>query len=259
MLYSIKMRSAQGGPHEKGGRHISGAERILSEEKIEQTLVAMLHRAQEKTAYEIRNCDWSSDVCSSDLIVKPSDICYSPLLPFSSCQAVSAAEGRQTAVKELVRAGVSVKAAAAGIYQIKNLRDSMRGAMLLDAQSGERVDGLGERGVRVSKMDCADPEAYEAILLKQGLSGDHVREALVLASKVVGAQGIVAELCWSDDPDYVTGYVASGLFGYRRIPCMKEQGDPIGGRVFFTEPGTDLQQLITYLQEQVVLIRSEEG
>ncbi len=253
MLYSIKMRSAQGGPHEKGGRHISGAERILSEEKIEQTLVAMLHRAQEHQR-------GAADFVSLKVeIVKPSDICYSPLLPFSSCQAVSAAEGRQTAVKELVRAGVSVKAAAAGIYQIKNLRDSMRGAMLLDAQSGERVDGLGERGVRVSKMDCADPEAYEAILLKQGLSGDHVREALVLASKVTGAQGIVAELCWSDDPDYVTGYVASGLFGYRRIPIMKAQGDPIGGRVFFTEPGTDLQQLIVYLQEQVVLIRSEEG
>ena len=41
MLYSVKMRSAQGGPHEQGGRHISGAERILSEEKIEQAIVAM--------------------------------------------------------------------------------------------------------------------------------------------------------------------------------------------------------------------------
>jgi len=39
MLYSVKMRSAQGGPHEQGGRHISGAERILSEEKIEQAIV----------------------------------------------------------------------------------------------------------------------------------------------------------------------------------------------------------------------------
>ena len=46
MLYSVKMRSAQGGPHEQGGRHISGAERILSEEKIEQAIIAMLHRAQ---------------------------------------------------------------------------------------------------------------------------------------------------------------------------------------------------------------------
>ena len=31
MLYSIRMRASQGGPHEEGGRHISGAERILPE------------------------------------------------------------------------------------------------------------------------------------------------------------------------------------------------------------------------------------
>ena len=28
-LYSVRMRAAQGGPHEKGGHHISGAERIV--------------------------------------------------------------------------------------------------------------------------------------------------------------------------------------------------------------------------------------
>ena len=28
MLYSVKMRSSLGGTHGKGGRHISGAERI---------------------------------------------------------------------------------------------------------------------------------------------------------------------------------------------------------------------------------------
>ena len=53
MLYSVKMRSAQGGPHEQGGRHISGAERILSEEKIEQAIVAMLHRAQKLSLIHI--------------------------------------------------------------------------------------------------------------------------------------------------------------------------------------------------------------
>ena len=31
MKYSIRMRSAEGGPHEKGGNHISGAERIVDE------------------------------------------------------------------------------------------------------------------------------------------------------------------------------------------------------------------------------------
>lgn len=35
-------------------------------------------------------------------------------------------------MEELVKAGVSTEAAAAGISRIINLRDSMRGAMLLD-------------------------------------------------------------------------------------------------------------------------------
>ena len=135
----------------------------------------------------------------------------------------------------------------------------MRGAMLLDAVTGRRVDGLGARGVRVSKMDCDNAGLYEAKLVEKGLLGDHVREALVLASKVASAAGIVAELCWSDDPEYVTGYVASPKYGYRRIPIMKDYGNPVGGRVFFTEPEADLQKLIAYLQDQVVLIRPEEG
>jgi 6-carboxyhexanoate--CoA ligase len=166
--------------------------------------------------------------------------------------------GRKAAAEELVKAGVSTEAAAAGISRIINLRDSMRGAMLLDADTGLRVDSLGERGVRVSKMDCDNSERYEARLLEKGLFGDHVREALVLASKVASAVGVVAELCWSDDPEYVTGYVASAKYGYKRIPVLKEYGNPIGGRVFFVEHGTDVQKLITYLQDQVVLIRPED-
>ena len=56
----------------------------------------------------------------------------------------------------------------------------------------------------------------------------------------------------------MTGYVASAKYGYKRIPVMKEYGSPIGGRVFFVEQGTDVQKLITYLQDQVVLIRPED-
>ena len=179
-------------------------------------------------------------------------------LPLSSCLADSVMAGRKAAAEELVKAGVSTEAAAAGISRIINLRDSMRGAMLLDADTGLRVDSLGERGVRVSKMDCDNSERYEARLLEKGLFGDHVREALVLASKVASAVGVVAELCWSDDPEYVTGYVASAKYGYKRIPVLKEYGNPIGGRVFFVEQGTDVQKLITYLQDQVVLIRPED-
>ena len=45
MMYSIKMRSAKGGPHEEGGKHISGAERILREDEIEEELINVYRRA----------------------------------------------------------------------------------------------------------------------------------------------------------------------------------------------------------------------
>lgn len=51
-------------------------------------------------------------------------------------------------------------------------------------------------------MDCDNSERYEARLLEKGLFGDHVREALVLASKVASAVGVVGRLglslvrCW---------------------------------------------------------------
>ena len=45
MLYSIKMRAAQGGDHKLGGQHISGAERILAEENLKKIAEAMIERA----------------------------------------------------------------------------------------------------------------------------------------------------------------------------------------------------------------------
>ena len=37
MVYSIRMRAAKGGPHEQGGSHISGAERLVSLESVSYT------------------------------------------------------------------------------------------------------------------------------------------------------------------------------------------------------------------------------
>ena len=39
------MRCSKGGPHEEGGKHISGAERILREDEIEEELINVYRRA----------------------------------------------------------------------------------------------------------------------------------------------------------------------------------------------------------------------
>ena len=111
-----------------------------------------------------------------------------------------------------------------------------------------RVNALdeGNRGVRVSHMDSFDSYALG--------DNEHMREALVLASKVQSADGIVGELCWSDDPDYTVGYVAcNGV--YHRLPNMKEFGSDIGGRVFFVRSDIDSESVIEYLERAPVLVQ----
>lgn len=69
--------------------------------------------------------------------------------------------------------------------------------------------------------------------------------------------GIIGEICISDDPEYVTGYVSSKEIGYRRITKMKRMGSEKGGRIFLFR-GTDAeeQKAIDFLQNQHVIVRN---
>jgi 6-carboxyhexanoate--CoA ligase len=137
------------------------------------------------------------------------------------------------------------------------LEKTMRGAMLMDAMTGERLEPDQERGVRVSRFDWSS-EAFAAIcreLTHIGLTHFRTREALSLASKVAHAPGVIAELCWSDDPDYSAGYVSSLSTGYVRLPFMKQKGRKTGGRAFFVKrESSGLEVLLSYLQKEPVVI-----
>jgi 6-carboxyhexanoate--CoA ligase len=128
--------------------------------------------------------------------------------------------------------------------------------MLVDALDGRRLEFDAARGVRVSRMDLEERAA--AVLARElqaiGLNNTHVQEALVLAAKVLHAPGVLAELCWSDDPDYTAGYVAAPCLGYVRFPLLKPRGEDRGGRAFFLAPGTDVTGLYRFLEKQAVLV-----
>lgn len=240
------MRAAQGGRHEDGGRHISGAERVVSEEKIEETAASMLLRAISHTR---GNADFINIIVEK-VAVSAQQV---PLLSVTAAETHNVEEGHLAAQQALVAAGVTLRGARRGIATLLSLTDSMRGAVLLCAVTGERLDTAGRKGIRVSRMDIEDEDGFIAKLVAQKIHNMHVREALVLASKVAAGPGIVAELCWSDDPEYTTGYVASAQ-GYIRIPHCKLLGNSVGGRIFFVNPLADLLLLENYLQHQTVLV-----
>ena len=238
-LYSVRMRAAQGGPHEKGGHHISGAERIVKLEEVGTIAQSLADRA-------LHHSKGTADFINITVdLIPPEKITYIDCLKVEEHKTSSISESHQLAIDLLDDPAISKTAVHKAISMLKRLDRSMRGAMLVDAITGERLD-TGDRGVRVSHMDSFDSHALG--------DNEHMREALVLASKVQSADGIVGELCWSDDPDYTVGYVAcNGV--YHRLPNMKEFGSDIGGRVFFVRSDIDSESVIEYLERTPVLVQ----
>ena len=238
-LYSVRMRAAQGGPHEKGGHHISGAERIVKLEEVGTIAQSLADRA-------LHHSKGTADFINITVdLIPPEKITYIDCLKVEEHKTSSISESHQLAIDLLDDPAISKTAVHKAISMLKRLDRSMRGAMLVDAITGERLD-TGDRGVRVSHMDSFDSHALG--------DNEHMREALVLASKVQSADGIVGELCWSDDPDYTVGYVAcNGV--YHRLPNMKEFGSDIGGRIFFVRSDIDSESVIEYLERTPVLVQ----
>lgn len=232
-LYSIKMRASS------RGAHTSGAEKIVPPSAVASTAARLAARAlsHPKGTPDFINIKVESQ----------NDIMHIRSLDVSTVETASAEEGRARAAELLTAAGAG---RADEIMALFPQTYGMRGAMLLDADTLERLEPDRERGVRATYMDDAESAAKGTASAK-----NHYAEAIVLATKVQHAPGIVAEICVSDDPDYVTGYVASRKFGYRRITRIKEPGDPNGGRIFlYRGPREGAADTIRFLERQCVIV-----
>ncbi len=236
--YSIKMRASN---KEEG--HISGAEKIIPEEELEQYCARLLTRA-------LRHSKGKPDFINLKIeAVREEEILHLPALKVTTIATSSPEEGMEVVLDYLRRLGLE---RAEEILALWKQSYCMRGAMLLDADTLRRLEPDRDRGIRATYMDMETEDAE-----RQSACGgkNHFNEALVLATKVVNHPNILAELCISDDPDYVTGYIASREFGYVRITTLKGLGSPLGGRIFLFR-GTDGERddCIRYLQQQKVLV-----
>jgi 6-carboxyhexanoate--CoA ligase len=197
-------------------RHISGAESIV---RAEQTAAACDNLRRRALSHPRGAPD---EIHISIERLNEADVRYIPALPVRSLAAQSVAEGRALLAAVLAEAGVPDPAAV--LAKLPETQ-GMRGAMLLDVDTMERLESDPSRGIRLSRMDALDGTIADKAVK------NHFREALVLATKAAHAPGIIAEICISDDPDYQTGYAASQTTGYVRISPLKELGDSFGGRI----------------------------
>ena len=235
------MRASQqvGEGDQKHEQHISGAERIVSRDAVEAVCSAMAHRAM---THSKGDPDFINIKIEK---IKESDIQILKELPVTRIDVDSWQQG-------LDKAFELVGEAAAGIREKlpELLRETfpMRGAMLYDIATGTRLEPDQQRGVRATYMDALHSSTVDSCK-------NHFNEAIVLATKVANAPGMVAELCISDDPNYITGYVASKELGYVRIMKMKEMGDENGGRIFlFDSRKAKAEDCIEFLQKKKVLV-----
>ena len=232
-LFSVKMRAS------RNGEHISGAERIAPDAAVPALAAAMAGRALAHSRGRPDFINIKVEKAPPPLVLKA--------LPVSTHEVRSPEDGWNVARTLLSAAGIGRMDEIAGFFRGTA---GMRGAMLLDADTLERLEPDGGRGVRATFMD-------DASSVERGFPADknHFAEALVLATKVANAPGIVGEICVSDDPDYVTGYVASKRVGYARITCMKRPGDASGGRIFlYRGPRDGVGEAIDFIQRRCVLV-----
>ncbi len=236
-LYSLKMRAEK---IKREREHISGAEKILSENDLPVHLTALLSRALHHAKGEADFINFKVEKIVSK------DVEHLKALPVSTVEVKTPIEGRRALIDALETLGLrNSKAILAKLSETYG----MRGAMLLDVDTLERLEPDQVRGLRATYMDGVYDQKQPSDCK------NHFTEAVILATKVINAPYIVAEICISDDPDYVTGYVAAELFGYCRITKLKEPGSPNGGRIFlYRGPREKVAATIHYLEKQCVLV-----
>ena len=240
-LYSIKMRASK--KENCTDVHISGAEKIVEAPDVDIFANALIERGMHHSKGEADALNLKiNKVCKENII-------YLDALSVETIEVETWEKGQEEIKKYLKETGIDNPQ---DVMQFLDETYAMRGAMLLDVDRLIRLEPDKKRGIRATNMDQERMKGDRI-----GNEKNHYEEAIVLATKVANCPGIIGEICISDDPEYVTGYVSSKEIGYRRITKMKRMGSEKGGRIFLFR-GTDAekQKAIDFLQNQHVIVRN---
>ena len=241
-LFSIKARSS------KEGLHISGAERIVEEEKIDSTVMEILKKVRRNEAdfisIKIEKLKVNPIVIDKTLCIK--NISFNNYIEANRYvlnilkDITGIDEKRLNHLIDLIHNGASPNG------------ENMRGAMIVN-QNGERIELDRYRGVRTRNIDFIDREKILKKLQKSGYT-ERTLDALAISTKNSLNENIIAEYCISDEDDYPIGYLAVKN-KYLRINPLKKMGNRFGGRIYFVKNNIDIPKLYDYLENYPVLIK----
>ncbi|HSQ88979.1 6-carboxyhexanoate--CoA ligase [Romboutsia sp.] len=242
-LYSVKMRSS------KEDSHISGTESIVKESDLEKAINLLVKRA-------LSHSKGSADFINIKVEeLKQQDIEMIKPLEVTTIDVEDYKQGLNSVELVLGKLGIDNEKASKILKLLMDIKD-MRGAILLDINTMERLEYDKNRGIRATYMDFESSKLDH--LSKEKVYSAHFIEALALATKVINCPYIIGEVCYSDDPDYTAGYVASKEYGYIRFPYLKKLGDTNGGRIFLYDSSIDdLDKCIDYIENKKILIKDD--
>jgi 6-carboxyhexanoate--CoA ligase len=178
----------------RGEEHISGAEGLFTDAEVERAVRDYLKRAESHPRGKADGIRLSIERIKA----KPREIAA---LGVSTLACTTPTEASKIAARILKEAGVSDAAVKEAFKVVRSAR-VMRGAALVSAAKGRRLEPDQKRGVRTSRLGFEE-RARAALargLARQGINNLTVKEAIALASKALSLRAVVAELCVSDDP-----------------------------------------------------------
>ena len=242
------------------GTHLSGAEELVPAQELEHVLASFSKRL---LPHAFNNPTHPpQQIVTIDPISK-GDIQRKSLLPVQFLESPSceeSAKGLQELLECLLPEGQAESILE--IFRKEIMETPPRHGALLVTSRGRPFLEAGTTGIRTTHLGC-DPSLRKALEenLDHFLAKPNHRfiDALVLASKVLASESVLLEICVSDDPSYTTGYMASRLFGYVRIPHMKKPGIPKGGRLYVVSPTVHLPTLLRELRETPVLFDGQSS
>ncbi len=246
--FSIRMRIHQ------EGTHLSGAEDLVPARDLDHVLSSFSDRLLPHLLNDA--IPPPQQIVTIDP-VPGKEIRRKPLLPVQFMESLSCDEseiGLREILDCLLPEGKTERIME--IFKQEIMGNLPRHGALIVTSLGEPILAEGDSGIRTTHVGC-EPSLRRALeeMLDNYLEKPNHRfiDALVLASKVLASESVVAEICASDDPSYTTGYVASRPFGYVRIPHMKKAGYGRGGRLYVVFPTLHLRTLINELRHTPVL------